>query len=71
MIYVTGADFKAATVYFESCETLEKAADRIDEYARLGLETVEQWAVKPSYDNSHFANYYPDTEKIICWDKEK
>ena len=71
MIYVTGADFKEDTVYWESCETLEKAADRVDEFTRLSLEAVKQWAVEPSYENSHFSNQYPDTEKIICWDKKK
>ena len=70
MIYVTGCDPDNQVVYFESCETINKAADRMDEFQRLGLEAVDQWAVKPSYRNPHFVKQYPDTRKIICWDKE-
>jgi len=71
MIYVTGYDSDNKVIYFESCETTNKAADRVDEYQRMGLENIDQWAVKPSYRNPYFLKKYPDTHKIVCWDNEE
>ena len=69
--YVTVADFDNEVVYYEKCETIIQAENRMYEFKRMGLEAIEQWAVKPSYRNPHFVKQYPNTHKIICWDKEK
>jgi len=68
--YVTGCDPENKVVYYEKCETLIEADNKMYEFKQLGLEDIEQWAVKPSYRNPHFVMQYPNTHKIICWDKE-